>query len=102
MASMHESEKAASQVDVRAARINAEAAEVQELVAEHRREARSLLNLGAMLDGEGGDDRRCQLLLQAETADQMTKDLQIIRAATQRLQDSGQRLLESIETTAIV
>jgi hypothetical protein len=87
---MHETEKRAAEIDVKAATINAEAARIQTLVDEDARSARTSQMLSRFdrtddsdLEARAWADRARR---RGEIASEMTSELEAIRASAQRLQ----------------
>ncbi len=95
MGYMHEREKDAAKIDVAAAQINANAAELAELADERSRSADAVEKIGRFTRGELSDDQRARrdsLLREKEIAAEMSTEIQTIRAASARLQELAAEL----------
>jgi hypothetical protein len=103
MGSMHEAEKEASHIDIKAAGINAEAAEIAKLVADRGREARSPLQMDKLFSSDDRPDRqRAQLLLQIESSEKISQEVRCVREAAQRIQDLAQGIRRSVGETSLI
>src|SRR4051812_42829269 len=92
---MHEREKDAAKIDIGAARINATAAELAELVDGRHRSAERIGAIGRFTRGELSDEQKSEqasLDREKKIAAEMASALQTIREASRDLQDLAQEL----------
>lgn len=101
---MHEREEDAARIDVAAARINASAAELAEVVDRRSRSADAVEKIGHFTRGElseADQARRASLLREKEIASEMAARIQAIREAAGRLQELAAELRQP-EIAAVV
>jgi len=92
MSVMYDKQKDAAKIDVMAARINVEAAEVAEIAAERERGARLRINLPDYNAAAGLESDLPHHYREAELADLIKQDVAVIREASHRIQMNAQEL----------
>jgi hypothetical protein len=96
---MHETERESSLIDVKAAAINADAAEIGRLASEREVSARKIL---AMRLDEDGSERRTKLERELELAELIGREVIVIREAAQRIQAHAQEMRGAARITSLI
>jgi hypothetical protein len=92
MCAMHEVEKDAFKIDIAAAGINVQAAEIAQLAGERKRGAERRLQFSHFDKAVGHDDAESEHRRVIELATAVAQDAAVIRDASQRIQTNAQAL----------
>ncbi|HTU63146.1 MAG TPA: hypothetical protein VMF89_32020 [Polyangiales bacterium] len=87
---MYEMQKDGTRIDMKAAGINLDAAEIGGMAEERRRSAEASLTMRKLLEQSWDDDARQRRCI--EIADAIAQDVNVIRDAAQRIQDRAQEM----------